>query len=281
MKKQTIFYGILLLMTMSSCVYSLFPIYTEDTLVFKKELLGKWDLGEDGGYLLFETMNNEVANTNAKQEEYKYVIEIKEGFTMSSNDPIFIMRNGKKIYDEDSIKMIMRESLAGTGKKNEKEPASPTLENEREQANTEELDPSAVEYSGSVASYEEKSYRLTISNEEDEKQIYVAHLVQLGDDLFMDLYPIKEYDSKNISDNFFPVHTFYKVEVSESEFKMTHFDLDKLNKLFESNLIRLRHEMVDGTVLITAQPKELQKFISKYAKDESVFDSTETYGKAL
>ena len=61
---------------------------------------------------------------------------------------------------------------------------------------------------------------------------------------------------------------------------MIHFDLEKLNDLFESNLIRLRHENVDGTILITAQPKELQKFFDTYADDESVFDTRETYSRA-
>ena len=30
------------MLIMNSCVYSLFPIYTEDTLVFLPELVGKW-----------------------------------------------------------------------------------------------------------------------------------------------------------------------------------------------------------------------------------------------
>lgn len=197
MKKRSIVLLGILAVLLNSCVYSLFPIYTEDTLVFKEELVGKWSAGEEGVHFLFESMGKKTSTFNTEQ------IEIHE-----------------------------------------------------------------------------ESYKLTLINDDVPKEAFVAHLVEIGDDLFMDLFPLREFSSKNISDNFFPVHTFYKVEITENEFTMTYFDLDKLNKLFESNRIRLRHENVDGTIMITAQPKELQKFIDKYSDDESVFDYTETYKRA-
>jgi len=72
-----------------------------------------------------------------------------------------------------------------------------------------------------------------------------------------------------------------KMDMKDGKLNLTMFDLEKLNKLFDSNLIRLRHENVDGTVLITAQPKEIQKFLEKYADDESVFESIETYARVV
>jgi len=79
------------------------------------------------------------------------------------------------------------------------------------------------------------------------------------------------------SSNFMPVHTFIKLKFTNNQLDLTAFNLEKLNKLFESNLIRLRHENVDGTVLITAQPDEIQKFIDQYSDDETVFEETEHY----
>ena len=219
------------------------------------------------------------------ESEYKYTIEVKDGFTMSSDEPIFIIENGRKIYDEDSIKMIMRKRLAEnsteSAKKEEKKLDFDAKDIVKEQIREDDLDITDIEYTGSVSVYEKKSYSLTIVNENGKKEAYIAHLVEIGQDLFMDLYPVKEFDSKNISDNFFPVHTFYKVRVTKNKFTMIHFDLEKLNDLFESNLIRLRHENVEGTVLITAQPKELQKFLDKYADDESVFGEVIDYSKAI
>lgn len=223
-----------------------------------------------------------------EEEEYKYTLEIKEGFTISSNDPISITINGEEVYDED---IIREEMLRRMAKVEEEAGSKETLEKRSkskedissiedkiiEKAASKKKD---LEYEGSVAVFEDKSYKLTVTEENGSEMAYTAHLVEIGGDLFMDLYPITNYSSKDFSDNYFPVHTFYKVEISEDKFTMIHFDLDKLNDLFKSNLIRLRHENVDGTILITAQPKELQKFISKYAEDESVFDHSETYTRA-
>jgi hypothetical protein len=287
--RSLLLFGIIVVM-MSSCVYSLFPIYTEDTIVFKEELLGKWKLDEAGSYMLFEPMSKGSNEQNSEEDEYKYSIKIKEGFTLSSDDPIFIMVNGKKIYDEDSIIMIMNERMANTEVAPKIESPTPEEMTEaiKENIKEDKLTPQDISYNGSISVHEKKSYKLTIysaeavsCDEKGKKEAYIAHLVEIGDDLFMDLYPVKEFSSLNVSDNYFPVHTFYKVKVTEDEFLMTHFDLDKLNKLFESNRIRLRHENVEGTILITAQPKELQKFIDQYSDDETVFDYTDTYQRAL
>lgn len=264
MKKSTlILFGVLMVM-MSSCVYSLFPIYTDDTLVFKKELLGKWKLNEED-YLLFE--RNKEEDEAMIIEEPKYSLEIKDGFTMTSSEPIFIEKNGERIYDEDRI----REEVLRALEKDEalgiksKGATKSTFQDKKVQ--------------GTMSVSMEKSYKLTVY-QNDKYEYYIAHLVEIGDDLFMDLYPAEvEFDSE-FSMNLFPVHTFMKVNLRGNKLDMTAFDLEKLNKLFESNLIRLRHENVDGTILITAQPKELQKFLEKYSEDESVFEDTENYSRA-
>lgn len=271
MKKRSIVLLGVLAVLLNSCVYSLFPIYTEDTLVFKSELIGTWDLGGNSVMKIEKGKEDEEAK---EEEEYKYTLEIKEGFTISSNDPIFITINGEKVYDEEIIREEMLRRMA-----EKEEYAKKYVHNEpKDQKRAEKaLKKKDIEYEGSVSVYEDKSYKLTVTEENGSELAYTAHLVEIGGDLFMDLYPITNYNSKDFSDNYFPVHTFYKVEISEDTFTMIHFDLDKLNDLFKSNLIRLRHENVDGTILITAQPKELQKFINKYAEDESVFDHSETY----
>ena len=112
---------------------------------------------------------------------------------------------------------------------------------------------------------------------------YEMHLVQIGDDLFMDLSATDDNYTDKVFGSmvWFPVHTFMKVKLNGNKLDLIQFDLDKLNKLFKSNLIRLRNENVDGTILITAQPKELQKFLDKYSDDESVFEEGESYTRIL
>ena len=181
----------LLMLVMNSCVYSLFPIYTDDTLVSLPGLIGRWGMeGKPEEFIEFSSLSaekNELAN-----------------------------------------------SLEGAAKHG-------------------------------------KSYRIEIT-EGAEKEVYVGHIAQIGKDYFLDLYPMEDYRS-----NLMPVHTFIKLKFTNNQLDLTAFNLEKLNKLFESNLIRLRHENVDGTVLITAQPDEIQKFIDQYSDDETVFEETEHY----
>ncbi|MEM6641372.1 MAG: hypothetical protein AAF616_00220 [Bacteroidota bacterium] len=275
MKKQTIILFGVLLATMSSCVYSLFPIYTEDTVVFREELLGKWVIGDEGAYMLFETKEKK-----GKDQDYKYVIEVNEGLTLSSNDPIFIMNDGKQVFDKDSIISIMNKRMSKGKPKESTDRKTKDTKIGKELQEKITKKGGKLDYEGSVYVFEENSYELTIVDEEGKEDAYIAHLVDIKGNLFLDLYPIKDYDSFDFTDNYFPVHTFFKLAVTKSELTITHFDLDKLNKLFESNLIRLRHENVDGKILITAQSSELQKFIDRYSEDETVFDRSETYKKA-
>ena len=181
----------LLMLVMNSCVYSLFPIYTDDSLVSLPGLMGRWGMeGKEDEYIEFSSLspeeNKSASSSNVKEKP-------------------------------------------------------------------------------------EKSYRIEIT-EGAEKEVYVGHIAQIGKDHFLDLYPMDDYGS-----NLMPVHTFIKLKFTNNQLDLTAFNLEKLNKLFESNLIRLRHENVDGTVLITAQPKEIQKFIDQYSDDESVFEETEHY----
>lgn len=232
--------------------------------------------------MVFERGSESDDGDTDEDKEYKYSIEIKEGFTISSDEPISMEIDGETVYDEDIIREETLRRLANTENgipdTSESQVAKKILEKTTAVVQEKKKE---LEYQGSLAVFEEKSYKLTVfDNEKGSETKYTAHLVDIGDDLFLDLYPITDYDSKDFSDNYFPVHTFYKVEVTQDQFTMIHFDLDKLNDLFKSNLIRLRHENVDGTILITAQPKELQKFFDKYADDDSVFDSVEKYSRA-
>jgi len=198
--KSILAFGLLVVL-LNSCVYSLFPIYTDDTLVYFPELLGRWEMEGDEDYIEFSNLPAE-----------------KDLFGNSSE--------------------------------------------------TESAEPAKV-----------KNYRVVIMEDGDKKD-YVGHIAEIGKDFFLDLYPnVQDYDATLYS-NLMPVHTFIKLKFIDDQLDLTSFDLEKLKNLFESNLIRLRHEYVDGSILITAQPKEIQKFLDRYSDDESVFEDKEIYKRA-
>jgi len=196
--KSILSFGLLVVL-MNSCVYSLFPIYTDDTLVYFPELIGRWEKeGDSNAYVEFSAVPKSIAWLSNGTAEKEVALNSAE----------------EKVY---------------------------------------------------VVEFMDNSEALT----------FIGHIAEIGNDFFLDLYPAEVSNSSTI-----PVHTFSKVKFINNRLDLTSFDLEKLNKLFESNLIRLRHENVDGTILITAQPSEIQKFIDRYSEDESVFKDKDTYRRA-
>jgi hypothetical protein len=303
-KSKTLVSLAVLMFLISSCVYSLFPIYTEDTIVYLPELLGKWKAGEDpDDYILFEKMNtDEVENIVViDNEDEVYTDSIfGDGWKIRTNGPITMKVNGRLITDQDSIQSrydaIMQkiaspekrketELMFGKEDSNGRETKVQTFGKADQGSLTKLLDGAKdfvnkASFDGSYQITRDETYKMIVIDD-DERLVYQAHVVRIGDDMFLDLYPLAEYADSAFGQNMFPVHTFMKIKLNENKLDLTQFDLDKLNKLFKSNLIRLRNENVDGTILITAQPKELQKFLDKYSDDESVFEEAETYTRII
>lgn len=272
----------LLMVCMSSCVvYSLFPIYTADTLVYLPELEGTWQSGNDeDDYITFERMDEEEEEniTVKEDEEGDYIDSLRgNGWSIKSGDTISITRNGVRITDREAI-IAHYDTLIGEGKeKNHLEKSLRPL-GEGIKKLSEGLKKVETEFQGTAYVTKDESYKMTVVDD-DERFVYLTHVVKIGKYYFLDLYPLPEYSSAGFGENLFPVHTFMKMDVTSEKLDLTLFDLEKLSDLFKSNLVRLRHENVDGTILITAQPKEIQKFLERYSDDESVFESVDSYSK--
>lgn len=206
MKIFKITYPLVILTIMTSCVYSLFPIYTAENLVYEPLLEGEW-----------------------KNENHELIIFTP--YQQQKKDPFNVKIEGQNTD------------------------------------NTKEL------------ALKKEWYQAKIISQED-TLTYEARLAKIGDHLFLDFYPESEDKIlEKLAYNYFPVHTFMKVEIKEDIVVLTGFNLSELKDLFKSNKIRLRHELVEENVIITAQPKEIQKFLLHYSDDERVFSKPETYAR--
>lgn len=103
---------------------------------------------------------------------------------------------------------------------------------------------------------------------------FVAHLVKLGDMLFLDIFP----DSETLGEpqdfygfHILPVHTFMKVEQIEPKLQLRAMNYDKVSKMLQEDPNLLKHEVVDDRIVLTASTEQLQEFIIKYANEEGVF----------
>ena len=124
----------------------------------------------------------------------------------------------------------------------------------------------------------DKSYDL-IYTEGGVPARFDAHLVQLGESLFLDTYP-GEPDIKN---DFYlihlvPAHTFSRIQIEGDILRYAMLDLDWLRRMISEKKVSIAHEQVDGGVLLTASTTELQEFFIKYADDDKAFpDPTELH----
>lgn len=311
MKKLKVFAAFgLLVFLMSSCVYSLFPIYTEDTLVYLPELVGKWITDPDNpdDYIEFTPMSDSDIDkedgitmnedSDGDRDTYSYAMQ-GNGWSIKSDDPITVEIDGEEVSDPKRVKAYYDELFAGmqtdaqkaVGKMTEQLDSAINSEGNQFGQFLEDLGNGVGElgkalketeakFKGSAYITRDESYKMVVM-QNNERFVYQAHVAQIGEDMFLDLYPLPEFSDAAFGANLFPVHTFMKLNMQDGNLELTQFDLEKLNKLFESNLIRLRHEMVDGVALISAQPEEIQKFLDRYSNDETVFENKETYTKLV
>lgn len=293
-KSKVIAALVMLIFLMSSCVYSLFPIYTEDTLVYLPELLGKWKMGEDPDDYIIISDGSTVDQTitviqSDSKENHKNGVNVsKPTFQVTMDEDDFVIIEGDTVRDQKKIEayyQVKFDSLLLSEKfKNNLNKFGENLNEFGKNLNEfgERINDLGNSVKPKTFKSGKKSYLMQVF-EDGEPTNYEMHLVQIGDDLFMDLSATDDNYTDKVFGSmvWFPVHTFMKVKLNGNKLDLIQFDLDKLNKLFKSNLIRLRNENVDGTILITAQPKELQKFLDKYSDDESVFEESESYTRIL
>ena len=117
----------------------------------------------------------------------------------------------------------------------------------------------------------DNAYNL-IYTEEGVPARFDAHLVRIGEFLFLDTYP-GEPDIKN---DFYllhliPAHTFSRIRMEGHVLSYAMLDLDWLKKMISEKKVDIGHEKMEGGILLTAPPKELQGFFIKYAEDNKAF----------
>ena len=99
-----------------------------------------------------------------------------------------------------------------------------------------------------------------------------GHLLKLGGDLFLDLTPTETDDAFNI-----PGHLFVKIRLNGDTLQTALIDSDWVEHAADGGTLGLSHLRIGGKVVLTASPKELQAFVTRYAGDGSVFKNHEEY----
>ena len=123
-----------------------------------------------------------------------------------------------------------------------------------------------------IESLGEKGYWATVFGEHETNSMEV-HLFRLKQQLFLDSFPT------NRSLDFVPVHQVSKVTQIGSVLETANLDYDWLAKLVENHPNAIRHMVLrekpgdeqGGRIILTADTKELQRFILKYVNNTNAW----------
>uniref|UniRef100_UPI00321788DE hypothetical protein n=1 Tax=uncultured Draconibacterium sp. TaxID=1573823 RepID=UPI00321788DE len=122
------------------------------------------------------------------------------------------------------------------------------------------------------------SYILTLTTDEQGTKVvskFKVHVIELAGHYFLDFYldDFGEDDEVTLATfHIIPVHTFAKLTVEKDKLIINWFNPEWLEDLIKQNKIRIHHEKNDDYILLTAKPKELQKFVTKYVNSEEGLD---------
>jgi len=125
------------------------------------------------------------------------------------------------------------------------------------------------------------AYELTFREDEDKKGLFLTHLVELENELFLDVSP-KQFPCGQLGELnemewpynaffFVPAHTFIKIDSIEPQLKMRWVTVDAMKELLKEDPNAVKHE--EDEIILTASTKELQAFVLKYADDNKVFST--------
>ena len=129
-------------------------------------------------------------------------------------------------------------------------------------------------------------YLLTI-DEGNAPAKFEARILQLDGQLFMDMYPWNEYNYNQIEEiendwlkmHLYPVHTFARIRFEGESLIIEPFNPDFITDLLERNKIRISHEEVDGSFILTAGTDELQKFVIKFGREQEAYIDPGVFSK--
>ncbi len=117
----------------------------------------------------------------------------------------------------------------------------------------------------------ESAYEL-VYTENEEPAKFQAHLLKLGDFLFLDIFP-EDPGMKNgvYKGLLIPAHGFSRVWIEGDSVRLAYLDPDWLKQMIDKKHVKIDHDFIDKTIILTAQTKKLQNFALKYAEDAEAF----------
>jgi len=118
-------------------------------------------------------------------------------------------------------------------------------------------------------------YKLTITETKGRTGEFSTHLFKLGSESFLDLIPSScDYATNQaglVSVAMIPGHLLVRVSSLEPNLHLALCDPDWLKKFLEKNPNAIAHREYDGGIFLTADTRDLQKFVLKHLGKGEMF----------
>jgi hypothetical protein len=121
---------------------------------------------------------------------------------------------------------------------------------------------------------EDSAYRLVYTDDKGRDGRFIVHLVRLGADRFLDLYPdsMAQEGNQFWSLHFVPAHTFALVESITPQLRIRPMDEDGVKRYARAHPALLPSTTVgDDEFVLTASTAQLQAYLRRHAHDSKVF----------
>jgi len=119
----------------------------------------------------------------------------------------------------------------------------------------------------------EQQYKLVYRDPKGKSGEFKVHLLKASGRLFLDLFPadpdLDEPDFYKL--HVLPAHTFMIVRQIEPTLQMAPLNPQWMKEFLEDHPDAIDHEAVDGRIILTAEPRQLQAFLVKHEKTEDAF----------
>jgi hypothetical protein len=115
-----------------------------------------------------------------------------------------------------------------------------------------------------------KGYQLINTDENGKKSEFLAHLLKIEGEMFLDLYAVKPADLQD-NDYLLPLHTFILVLEIDLRPRFSYLDPGWLKTFLQKNPGAIRHEKLNNEILFTASAPELQRFLLTHLKTNGAF----------
>ncbi len=118
------------------------------------------------------------------------------------------------------------------------------------------------------------AYDFSFTDDNGEKGEFIAHLVKVQGDLFLDIFPKKpeENGSDAYGWHLLGMHSFIHVKQIEPMLQMAVLDPGWVKKYLQEHADAIQHETLKDRIILTAKTEELQAFVVKIRKIGGAFD---------